>query len=57
MMDTRYVVKVTFQDDPNDHDYDGVMYVNKRLAIETAADALREWDVTDAWVEELEVRR
>lgn len=58
MMDTVYLVKVTyFEDDPMEHDYDGVYYYSKRLAIETAADALNEYDVLNAWVEELEVRR
>lgn len=60
MMDTKYIVKVELEAGPDDtmvHDYDGVLYSNKRLAIETAADALNEPDVLDAWVEEMEVKR
>ena len=57
MMETVYLVKVTLFDDLMEHNYDGVFYHSKRLAMETAADALNESDVIEAWVEELEVKR
>ena len=59
-MERVYVVKVQMLFGPDDtitHDYDGVEYHSRRLAIETAADALHEPDVLDAWVEDLEVKR
>lgn len=60
MMDTVYIVKAKLDFGPDDtmvHDYDGVLYANKRLALEVANNALEDPAVLDAWVEELEVKR
>ena len=58
MMNTVYIVKVEQEFGPDDTyiaDYDGVMYHNKRLALEIARLAAEEPGALSAWVEEMEV--